>query len=113
MSAPSVAGALAKALAPYTCTFCEKQKAENNHWFVIWIEAQKAVDRQLTTVDCVSFTPWSLPMASRTLNAAVACGEACLHKLISRYLSTGLFTAPRSLPSTVDRQLPTDKEPSC
>jgi hypothetical protein len=44
------------------------------------------------------FAPWRHDIASAPWNAAVACGEACLHKLVSRYISTGLFTAPRSRP---------------
>jgi hypothetical protein len=109
---------VAQVLLPYTCTSCGKQKAEVNHWFVIWSALHELTDRD--DVDAVMFAPWILAIAARPW-AAVACGESCLHILISRHISTGLFTAPRSSAadpspaienrsSTID---PSAKEPSC
>lgn len=92
----SAAPTVAQALLPYTCTGCETQKQEANHWFVIWIAEYELTDHE--SVHAPMFAPWRHDIASAPWNAAVACGEACLHKLVSRYISTGLFTAPRSRP---------------
>jgi hypothetical protein len=52
------------------------------------------------------FAPWRHDIACAPWNAAVACGEACLHVLISRYISTGFSPLRAPGPTPPARSLP-------
>lgn len=91
---------------PPKCTACGDIKREGNHWFIL-------ANDQVGDVRGASFVTWHDSAAG--IGHAFACGEKCLHVLISRIVETGTFEAPavRSQPASLpsaDGQQPTTEE---
>lgn len=75
----------ANPFVPYTCRVCQARKGESNHWFALVI--LEGMQRAL------GIHEWKLGIA-QCESAAVACGEPCVHVLVSRWLETRGFDPP-------------------
>jgi hypothetical protein len=67
------------------CDGCGAAKRETNHWFLLFI-------RSAEKIQYVAISEWSQPDAEEA--NAFACGEACSHKLVSRWFETRTFDPP-------------------
>jgi len=86
MNAPT----LAEVKLPYTCRVCEAEKGDGNHWWIAFALREETED----DTPFLQISPWVV-MDARWPYAAVACGEKCVHALVSRWLETRTFDAPR------------------
>ncbi len=70
----------------FNCDICGKQRGTVDHWWLAWIEPYKphedAPERHLFKI-----YPWE-NMAAHDATTKHLCGQACLQKLVDRWLNT-------------------------
>ena len=64
------------------CDECGAEKKETNHWLDVWVDAVMGGAYGL------HIAPISAPAGYR-LFAKQVCGQACAHKLLDKWLTTG------------------------
>ncbi len=74
--------ALERDNAPF-CTICRRRKQQTNHWWLIVLECMNAG---------IHFVHWDEEVAR--VADGCACGEACSHIALSRWMETGTLDAP-------------------
>jgi hypothetical protein len=69
----------------FNCDICGKQKGSVDHWWLAWMESYsphaEAPERQLLKI-----YPWE-NMAAHDADAKHLCGQACLQKLVDRWMN--------------------------
>lgn len=72
----------------FNCDICGKQKGSVDHWWLAWTEPYsphaEAQERQMFKI-----YPWENMMA-HDATAKHLCGQACLQKLVDRWLNAEL-----------------------
>jgi hypothetical protein len=70
----------------FNCDVCGKQKGNVDHWWLVWIEPyrphEQAAERQLLKI-----YPWE-NMSAHDADVKHLCGQACLQKLVERWLNS-------------------------
>lgn len=74
----------------FECDICGKQKGSVDHWWLAWTELHRphaeAAERQLFKI-----YPWENMMA-HDASVKHLCGQACLQKLVDRWLNSEMNT---------------------
>lgn len=69
----------------FNCDVCGKQKSSTDHWWLAWTELYsphpEATERHMFKI-----YPWE-NMLAHDANAKHLCGQACLQKLVDRWLN--------------------------
>ena len=70
----------------FNCDICGKQKGSVDHWWLAWIDNYKpheaATQRQMLKI-----FPWE-NMLAHDATAKHLCGQACLQKLVDRWMNS-------------------------
>jgi hypothetical protein len=78
----------------FNCDICGKQKGSTDHWWLAWIELYsphpEAPERHLFKI-----YPWE-NMLAHDATAKHLCGQACLQKLVDRWLNSEMSVAGHS-----------------
>jgi len=69
-----------------TCDVCDVVKREVNHWWVVGLFDETCNGRNVTRLIISSYDETPTPT---TRSAKDACGEKCVHVLVSRWMATG------------------------
>lgn len=70
----------------YICDVCGTTKKDSNHWWDLFIEVTSGDEAETSHLEIHSMDPEAED------DHVVACGEVCVIKLVSRFLSTGQLT---------------------
>jgi hypothetical protein len=74
----------------FNCDICGKQKGTVDHWWLAWTEPHRphaeAAERQMFKI-----YPWENMMA-HDATVKHLCGQACLQKLVDRWLNSEMNT---------------------
>jgi hypothetical protein len=74
----------------FNCDICGKQKGSTDHWWLAWSEPfsphPDAPERNMLKI-----YPWE-NMLAHDASAKHLCGQACLQKLVDRWLNTEMNT---------------------
>jgi len=74
----------------FNCDICGKQKGSVDHWWLAWSEPyrphQEAPERPMLKI-----YPWE-NMSAHDSTAKHLCGQACLQKLVDRWMNTEMAT---------------------
>ena len=72
------------------CSGCKTEKRETNHWYLLFLDEYEGDAPGMTRT--VTVSEWDEEPAK--LADACACGETCVHTLLSRWLETRSFASP-------------------
>ncbi|MDE2106354.1 MAG: hypothetical protein KGL39_54565 [Patescibacteria group bacterium] len=71
----------------YTCDVCGRRKGEANHWWLVIINDDNALEPEILAPEMWSFAvvPWTAIGRMKLTAALDLCGVGCVHKRLAQF----------------------------
>lgn len=85
----------------FNCDICGKQKGSVDHWWLAWTEGVSPYP-QAPQREMLKIYPWENMMA-HDADAKHLCGQACLQKLVDRWMNSEMTPHSNAMAAAAGR----------